>query len=92
MCYSGNCRYENYLGDCTVQRYPPTDGLCAINEFQTQYDKKKDDIKYLVALGNYGDEALSLLQNDYDLKHLAPEVALFIKIVQLLWEREGILL
>jgi len=26
MCYSGKCKYENYMGDCTVAN--PTDKTC----------------------------------------------------------------
>lgn len=34
MCYTGNCKYENHMGDCTVvsQLKYPDDAGCAINE------------------------------------------------------------
>lgn len=31
MCYTGNCRYEDYNGDCKV-KIPPKDAVCRQDE------------------------------------------------------------
>jgi len=44
MCYSGRCRYETPLGDCTIHNGQyPDDALC--NEDTSIEDSEEDEIK-----------------------------------------------
>lgn len=52
MCYSGKCRYETYMGDCTIHDYKhtPFDAACVQGDLElyarNEYETKKSDMTW----------------------------------------------
>lgn len=48
MCYTGKCKYEGYMGDCTIHGKRPEDALCRqqdemIERIENLESEKKDN-------------------------------------------------